>query len=217
MIDISARNYAFEDDAVRCDSMSAFERLLKRLFDVVGSVVSLIVFSPLCLAIYVAIKREDNGDPIFRQERVGYKGETFTLYKFRSMRMDAEQEGQPQLYHKGDTRLTTVGRFLRDHHLDELPQLWNVLKGDMSLVGPRPERPFFIERIRQVRPEIDELQRVRPGVFSPATLHNGYTDTMEKMLRRLDMDLEYLHRRSLWLDIKVIFLTTLSILTGKRF
>jgi len=217
MIDISARNYAFEDDAVRCDSMSAFERLLKRLFDVVGSVVSLIVFSPLCLAIYVAIKREDNGDPIFRQERVGYKGETFTLYKFRSMREDAEKDERPQLCQEDDERLTNIGRFIRAHHLDELPQLWNVLKGEMSFVGPRPERPYFVEQIKALAPDYEKLYQMRPGLFSEATLYNGYTDTMEKMLERLRMDLNYLYTRSLWLDFKIIFLTASSILLGKKF
>ena len=169
------------------------------------------------LAIYAAIKSEDRGPAIFRQERVGYRGRTFTLYKFRSMRVTSEEDGKPALCQKDDERLTRVGRFLREHHLDELPQLWNVFKGEMSFVGPRPERPYFVEKIKAVNPDYELLYRLRPGLFSEATLYNGYTDTMEKMLRRLRMDLHYLATRSLWLDAKIIFLTVTSILGGKKF
>ena len=129
----------------------------------------------------------------------------------------AEADGRPMLCKKGDNRLTHVGRFLREHHLDELPQLWNVLKGDMSFVGPRPERKFYVDQIVSINPDYELLYRVRPGLFSPATLYNGYTDTMEKMLRRLNMDLRYLERQSLWLDTKIIFQTVWSILSGKKF
>ena len=117
----------------------------------------------------------------------------------------------------GDDRLTKIGRFLREHHLDELPQLLNVLKGDMSFVGPRPERRYFIEKIRRENPNYDYVYLMRPGLTSMATLHNGYTDTMEKMLIRLRMDLEYLTHRSLWGDFKIIYLTVASIVTGKKF
>ena len=110
-----------------------------------------------------------------------------------------------------------MGRFLRDHHLDELPQLWNVLRGDMSFVGPRPERRFFVERIKAVNPDYELLYQLRPGLFSSATLYNGYTDTLAKMLERLRMDLEYLHNHSLWLDTKIIFITVICIITGKKF
>ena len=133
------------------------------------------------------------------------------------MRVEAEADGCPALYHEGDARLTCVGRFIRAHHLDELPQLWNVLRGDMSFVGPRPERRYFVEQIRAINPDYDLLYELRPGLFSMATLYNGYTDTMEKMLERLRMDLDYLYHRSLWLDLKIIFLTAASILTGKKF
>lgn len=190
---------------------------IKRCFDVVGSIVGLILLSPAFLITYIAIKLEDHGPVIFKQERVGYRGRTFTLYKFRSMIVKAEANGKPTLCQKNDKRLTRTGRFLREHHLDELPQLWNVLKGEMSFVGPRPERSFFVKQIMTINPDYTRLFQVRPGLFSPATLYNGYTDTMEKMLRRLNMDLEYLARRSLWLDLKIIFLTVFSILTGKKF
>lgn len=190
---------------------------VKRVFDVWVALCGLIVFSPLFLVIYGAIKREDGGPALFRQERVGYGGRLFTLYKFRSMTVMAEADGKPALCAKGDKRLTRVGRFLRDHHLDELPQLWNVLKGEMSIVGYRPERKFFVDRIMSLNPQYALLYRLRPGLFSTATLYNGYTDTMEKMLERLRMDLDYLYNRSLWLDVKIITLTVCAILTGKKF
>lgn len=190
---------------------------LKRALDVLGSMFGLVVFSPVFLIIWIAIKCEDGGKAIFSQERVGYNGEIFTLYKFRSMIEKAEANGKPALYCKGDTRLTRVGRFLREHHLDELPQLWNVLKGEMSFVGPRPERKFFVEQIMAINPDYELLYQLRPGLFSAATLYNGYTDSMEKMLIRLQMDLEYLRTYTLWTDIKIIFLTVFSILSGKKF
>lgn len=198
--------------------MSPAAKVAKRTLDFLASAVGIIVFAPVCLVIYIAVKCGDGGDPIFKQERVGYGGRIFTLYKFRSMTMTAEENGKPALCSgSDDKRLTRVGRFIRDHHLDELPQLWNVFKGDMSFVGPRPERKYFVDKIMAVNPDYKLLYQLRPGLFSAATLYNGYTDTMEKMLMRLRMDLDYLHNRSLWLDTKIIFLTVFSILTGKKF
>lgn len=190
----------------------------KRLLDLVASFIGMVVFSPAFLIIYIAIKHEDKGCAIFKQERVGYRGKIFTLYKFRSMATTSEADGKPQLC-KGanDARLTRIGRFLREHHLDELPQLWNVFKGDMSFVGPRPERKYFVDKIMAINPDYELLYQLRPGLFSEATLYNGYTDTMEKMLKRLHMDLDYYYNRSLWLDTKIIFLTIFSILSGKKF
>lgn len=199
------------------DSMSPLERCIKRCMDIVGSMLGMLILSPLYLISWVAIRWEDGKSAVFAQERIGYKGKLFTIYKFRSMIVESEEDGTPQLAKVGDDRLTKVGRFLREHHLDELPQLWNILKGDMSFVGPRPERPFFVEQIMKENPDYVYLYQMRPGIFSPATLYNGYTDTMEKMLERLRMDLEYLTTRTLWLDIKIIFLTALSIITGKKF
>lgn len=191
---------------------------MKRLFDVVCVFFASIVFMPFFVAVYVAIKLEDGGPAIFKQERIGRGGKPFMLYKFRSMKVDAEKDGKPQLWSGSeDDRLTKVGRFIRNHHLDELPQFWNIWKGDMSFVGYRPERQFFIDRIMEHNPEYAKLYAIRPGVFSEATLYNGYTDTMEKMLKRLEMDLEYLEKQNLWLDIVIIFKTGVSILTGKKF
>lgn len=197
--------------------ISTRTRMVKRGLDVLASLCGMIVFSPLFFIVWLAVRLEDGGPAIFSQQRVGYRGRDFTLYKFRSMVVSSEADGQPALCQKNDARLTRVGRFLRDHHLDELPQLWNVLRGDMSFVGPRPERRFFVERIMAVNPDYELLYRLRPGLFSAATLYNGYTDTMEKMLERLRMDLDYLHNQSLWLDTKIIFLTVFSILSGKKF
>ena len=198
--------------------MNRFERIIKRTFDFTLALISLVVFSPLIALIALMIKREEpEGDIIYSQERIGYKGKPFMLYKFRSMRMDAERDNSPQLFTDGDSRLTRVGAFIRAHHLDEFPQLWNVIKGEMSFVGPRPERQFFIDQIMQHNPDYVRLYAVRPGLFSYATLYNGYTDTMEKMLERLRLDLKYLDNFSIFTDIKIIFLTAFSIIFGKKF
>lgn len=193
--------------------------ILKRVFDVVLALGSLVLFAPVMLIIYVLIKTEDpDGDVIYAQERVGLNGKPFKLYKFRSMYMDAESINTPQLYAgEDDPRLTKVGKFIRAHHLDEFPQLWNVLKGEMSFVGPRPERQYYIDQIMEHNPDYVKLYALRPGLFSYATLYNGYTDTMEKMLKRLDYDLQYLEDYSFWTDIKIIYLTSISIIFGKKF
>ena len=193
--------------------------VFKRIFDVLLALGSLVLFAPVMLIIYVLIKKEDpDGDVIYAQERVGLNGKPFKLYKFRSMHMDAEALNTPQLYAgEDDPRLTKVGKFIRAHHLDEFPQLWNVLKGDMSFVGPRPERQYYIDQIMQHNPDYVKLYVLRPGLFSYATLYNGYTDTMEKMLKRLEYDLQYLEDYSFWTDIKIIYLTSISIIFGKKF
>ena len=193
--------------------------VFKRIFAVLLALVSLVLFAPVMLIIYVLIKKEDpDGDAIYAQERIGLNGKTFKLYKFRSMHMDAEALNTPQLYAgEDDPRLTEVGKFIRAHHLDEFPQLWNVLKGEMSFVGPRPERQFYIDQILEHNPDYIKLYTLRPGLFSYATLYNGYTDTMEKMLKRLDYDLQYLEDYSFWTDIKIIYLTSISIIFGKKF
>lgn len=201
------------------DGMSSFSRQVKRIGDCILSFIALIFFSPLFLICYIAVKREDGGPAIFKQERIGRFGRPFYIYKFRSMRLDAEKFG-PQLSRSGghdDPRLTKVGRFLRAHHLDELPQLWNVFRGDMAFIGPRPERKFYIDQILEHDLRYAYLYQIRPGVTSYATLYNGYTDTMEKMLRRLEYDLYYLGHRSWWFDFKILVMTFLRIVFGKKF
>lgn len=201
------------------DNMTAFGRRCKRIIDCIASGCALLLFAPLFVVCYIAVRREDGGPAIFVQERIGRHGKPFKIYKFRSMRLDAEKMG-PQLSHGGgesDPRLTKVGAFIRAHHLDELPQLWNVFVGDMAFVGPRPERKFYIDQIMEHDNRYRYLYQVRPGVTSYATLYNGYTDTMEKMLRRLELDLYYLSHRSFLLDIKILFTTFCSIVFGKKF
>ncbi|SEA55454.1 Sugar transferase involved in LPS biosynthesis (colanic, teichoic acid) [Xylanibacter ruminicola] len=186
----------------------------KRVFDIVCSVIGLIVLFPLNLLIVVILKIFQ-GDPVFfTQERIGRGGKSFNIYKFRSMRQDSEQEGQPRLAKKNDDRETSIGRFLRKHHIDELPQLWNVLKGDMSIVGPRPERQYYIDQIVKENPKYVELYQIRPGLTSYATLYNGYTDNMEKMLKRLNLDLYYMVHQSFWGDMKIIAETVKIIFFG---
>lgn len=206
-----------KDDRYIRDGMNGFERNVKRVGDCILAFIALIVFSPLFLVCYIAVKREDGGPAIFKQERIGRFGRPFYIYKFRSMRLDAEKAG-PALYRSGeDDRLTKVGKFLREHHLDELPQLWNVFIGQMAFIGPRPERKFYIDQIMERDPRYRYLYQIRPGVTSYATLYNGYTDTMEKMLRRLRYDLFYLEHRSWWLDFKILMMTFMNIVFGKKF
>lgn len=189
---------------------------MKRLFDIFCSAFGLLLCSPLYLIIYIALKASSRASAIFQQERVGLGGRAFLIYKFRTMVVNDEACGLPMLAEEDDVRLTKLGKYLRKTHLDELPQLWNVLKGDMSFVGYRPERQFFIDKIMEHRPDYAELYQMRPGITSMAAVYNGYTNTMEKMLRRLDMDLEYLHHHSLFTDLRIIATTLLSIIVGKK-
>lgn len=197
--------------------LTSGQTALKRSFDILTAVGASVLFSPLIAAIALAIWLNDFHNPIFSQKRVGRRGRIFTIYKFRSMRIDSESDGIPRLCEEHDSRLTRIGAFLRNHHLDEFPQLWNVLRGDMSIVGPRPERPFFTERIVERYPEYVLLTSLRPGLFSEATLYNGYTETIEQMIRRAEMDLDYLRGYSFARDLKIIGETTLSIIGGKKF
>ena len=199
------------------DNMNKTEQIIKRSVDFVIATGCLIFFSPLAIACAIAIRLEDGLPVIYRQERIGLHGKPFFIYKFRSMKIDAEKDGPDLLEIKGDPRLTKVGRFLRMHHLDELPQLWNVFKGDMAFVGPRPERKYYIDQIIKHDPRYTYLYQIRPGATSYATLYNGYTDTMPKMLRRLSLDLYYLEHRSWWFDAKILFKTMMNILFGKIF
>lgn len=194
------------------DGMNGVERGLKRLGDIVGALLLLIILSPVFLLIYVRQKLSSPGPAIYSQERIGKGGKPFRIYKFRTMVVDAEKEGQPMLEQTDDPRLTPFGRILRRRHLDELPQVWNVLKGDMSFVGYRPERQYFIDKIMKVNPDYELLYQTTPGVTSMATIENGYTDTMDKMLKRLDMDLEYVRHRNLLLDLKIIVKTVGGVL-----
>ena len=197
--------------------MNNTQKTVKRWFDIAVSTVCLVVFSPLFLYCYILIRNEDGGPAIFSQERIGMHGKPFFIYKFRSMKVDAENNEPALACPANDDRLTKAGAFLREHHLDELPQLWNVLKGDMSFIGPRPERKVYIDQIMRHNPNYERLYQIRPGVTSYATLYNGYTDTMEKMLRRLELDLQYLDNYSLLTDMKLLWKTFTNIVKGKIF
>ncbi len=198
------------------DRMGAASLAVKRVTDIVCSLAGLILLSPVYLAIILLMKRQNNGTVFFKQERIGYRARPFTIYKFRTMSSVIEENG-PQLVAKcDDTNSTKLEQYLRGHHLDELPQLWNVLRGDMSLVGPRPERKYFIDKIMAHDKSYQYIFNMRPGLTSEATLYNGYTDTMEKMLRRLHMDIDYYRRRSLWLDFSIVAKTFAGIITGRK-
>jgi len=208
---------AVDDGKEIKNGMNRFDRFLKRSFDLTFSAFSMIAFSPLYLGCWIAVKSEDRGKVIYAQERIGKDGKPFHIYKFRSMRLDAEKNG-PQLYNSEgeDSRLTKVGKFLREHHLDELPQLWNVFKGDMSFIGPRPERQYYIDKIMERDARYRFLYQIRPGVTSYATLYNGYTNTLDKMVDRLHYDLYYLQNGSLAQDLKLLWLTFAGIVGGKK-
>lgn len=203
--------------ATQTDAMGSIQRGVKRALDFVMSALGLILLSPIFVIISVLMKCQGNGPIFFRQARIGYKGKPFVILKFRTISNKTESN-IPQLTSKTNYKNSTpFEQFLREHHLDELPQLWNVLVGDMSLVGPRPERKYFIDKIMEHTDLYPIIYNMRPGLTSEATLYNGYTDTMEKMLKRLQMDISYFERRSLWLDFKIIIKTFVNIISGNKF
>ena len=195
-------------------AMSDAEISIKRAFDIVTSAIGLLVLSPLFGLIALQIKLGSKGPVFYSQERVGLYGLPFKIYKFRTM-IDHAESGVPQLTLDDDPRITRVGRWLRKYRLDELPQLWNILRGDMSIVGPRPERPYFIEQIMKEAPYYCLLYKVRPGLTSWGPIRVGYTDTMEKMIERLNSDVVYVENMSLLLDMKILFFTIGVIIHGK--
>ncbi len=199
------------------DAMGPVQRAIKRAADVVFSALAMVVLSPVFALIIILMRLQHNGPVFFRQTRIGYHGYPFVILKFRTMSSVIEENGPQLVAWCDDSNSTRLEQFLRGHHLDELPQLWNVVRGDMSIVGPRPERKYFIDKIMEHTDRYPIVYQMRPGLTSEATLYNGYTDTMEKMLRRLEMDIHYLEHRSLWLDTKIIFKTFINIVSGKKF
>ena len=195
--------------------MTDVELCIKRAFDIVASALGLILLSPLFALIALQVKLSSRGPVFYSQERIGLYGLPFHIYKFRTMVTDAEADGVPQITHDNDPRITKIGHWLRKYRLDELPQLWNILRGDMSIVGPRPERPFFIEQIMKEAPYYCLLYKVRPGLTSWGPIRVGYTDTTEKMIERLNCDIVYVENMSLLLDLKILFFTTGVIIKGK--
>lgn len=196
-------------------AMTDAELCIKRAFDIFASAFGLILLSPLMALIALQVKLSSRGPVIYSQERIGQHGLSFSIYKFRTMIESAEADGVPHLTDDDDPRITRIGKWLRKYRLDELPQLWNILRGDMSIVGPRPERPYFIEQIMAEAPYYCLLYKVRPGLTSWGPIRVGYTDTMEKMIERLNADIVYIENMSILLDLKIMFYTIGVIIHGK--
>ncbi len=194
--------------------MPGWQFVLKRVIDLFGASLVLVVFSPLYLYIAIRVRLSSEGPIFYSQVRIGKDGKPFLIYKFRSMYTDAEAKG-PQLSSDTDNRCTSWGRIMRKWRLDELPQVWNVLIGDMSLVGPRPERQFFIDQIVQRAPQYRQLLKVRPGITSWGQVKYGYASNVDEMVQRLKFDILYIENMSLTLDIKIVFYTLLVLLQGK--
>ena len=187
---------------------------IKFFLDKVSSAVALLLLSPLFVYIAWRVKRDSPGPVFFRQERIGYLGQPFWMYKFRTMYVNAEENG-PSLSSEDDPRVTPFGRIMRKYRLDELPQFWNVLKGDMSLVGPRPERKYFIDEIVKTAPYYYLLHNVRPGITSLGMVKYGYAASVDKMVERMEYDILYYENMSLTLDLTILIYTVKTVITGK--
>lgn len=190
---------------------SAAYLMVRRLFDIVLAIAGLVVAFPLLVIFSIAIKLDTKGTVFFRQVRVGVKGKYFQLLKLRTMEMDAEKDG-PRWAVNNDPRVTRIGKYLRKTRIDELPQLINVLKGDMSIIGPRPERPIFTEIFNQKTPGFIKRLAIKPGLTGWAQVNGGYDITPEE---KLAYDLEYIRKRSFFLDVKILLLTFKVVMTGE--
>lgn len=196
------------------NNFSPAEQNIKLFLDKACSVVALLLLSPLFVYIAWRVKKDSSGPVFFRQERIGYLGQPFLMYKFRSMYVDAEENG-PALSSEDDPRVTPFGRIMRKYRLDELPQFWNVLKGDMSMVGPRPERKYFIDEIVKTAPYYYLLHNVRPGITSLGMVKYGYAANVDKMVERMEYDILYYENMSLTLDLTILIYTVKTVITGK--
>jgi lipopolysaccharide/colanic/teichoic acid biosynthesis glycosyltransferase len=182
--------------------------------DIVVSMVALVVLSPLILFLALGIKISSRGPIIYSHERIGRYGKPFTLFKFRTMVVNAEQNG-PALSSKNDKRIFPFGRFMRKHRLDEIPNFFNVLRGEMSLVGPRPEREFYIDQIAARAPEYLHLHKVRPGITSWGQVRYGYAENVDQMIERMKFDLIYIENMTPYVDLKIMIYTLLTIIRGQ--
>ncbi len=194
--------------------MPAWQQSVKRVFDVVSSAVAMLILLPIYLYVAVKVKLGSKGPIFYKQERIGYEGRPFMIYKFRTMYTDAESQG-PQLSQVNDPRITPFGHVMRKYRLDELPQFWNIIKGDMSIVGPRPERRYYIDQIEKIAPYYCLVYKVKPGLLSWGPIKIGYSDTVEKMVERLRYDIIYMDNMTLQTDIKILFYSIEVIVCGK--
>ncbi|MES2848044.1 MAG: sugar transferase [Bacteroidota bacterium] len=194
--------------------LPSWQKNLKRFVDLFISILAVVLLSPLLIYAAIRTALSSKGSVLFSQERIGYKGKPFTIYKFRSMAQDAEKNG-PMLSSLDDERITKWGRVMRKWRLDELPQLWNIIKGEMSLVGPRPERKFYVDQIVEQHSEYKYLFKVKPGLTSWGMVKFGYASSVEEMLQRMPFDLMYVENVSLLLDLRIMILTLATILKGK--
>ena len=195
-------------------SMSECEKNIKRTFDIIVSFLMLVILSPVFLLLAIWVKSESKGSVFYRQERIGLKERPFQIVKFRTMREDAEANG-PQLSSDDDPRVTKSGKIMRKYRLDEIPQFWNVLKGEMSIVGPRPERKYFINRIIEIAPYYTLLYQTRPGITSWGMVKYGYASKISEMVERSKFDLIYISNMSILVDLKIMLYTVKTILEGK--
>ncbi|MGD9977711.1 MAG: sugar transferase [Bacteroidales bacterium] len=200
--------------SVSFELMPPWQANLKQIIDYTLGTLALIILSPLILVIGIAIKLTSKGPILYKQERIGQYGKPFTLLKFRSMCNDAEKQG-PALSSKTDLRVTGIGRFMRKTRIDEIPNFINVVKGDMSLVGPRPERQYYIDQILQVAPHYIHLQKVKPGITSWGQVKYGYAENVSQMVERLKYDLLYLENMSLFVDFKIMIYTLITVIRGR--
>lgn len=191
------------------------QTMLKRLLDIIISVAGLIILMPLIIFVAIRVYFSSKGPILYLQERVGYRGRKFTIRKFRSMYVDAETNG-PRLSTDNDERITPWGRTMRRWKLDELPQLWNVLVGEMSIVGPRPEREYYIRQLEMEQQTFDRLLEVKPGITSLGMINYGYANSVSKMRERMKYDELYVERRSLWLDVTIMLRTLKFIFTANK-